>query len=238
VKRTISVADRVGAAAGAAYILLINVGNQLSSGNTQDAHPSGAQDLADLGGQPTVVERVGFVLELAGFVAFMFFLGWLVSALRARGGAWGWLAGVAGVSGVTMVAIKLGSIAPILAGGVDHAQLSPALARVLSDMNGSSFVVTFLPFGVFVLAAGGAMLATGLTGRVLGRSGVVIGALGIASPLIWQLDPVNTNFLPFLFGMLWTLCVGIRLAVWGPKHPQPTEADEPGARVSSVAAAV
>lgn len=236
--RTISAADRVGAAAGAAYILLINVGNQMSSGNSQDPHPSGVKDLADLGGQPTVVERVGFVMELAGFVAFMFFLGWLVSTLRARGGAWGWLAGVAGVSGVTTVAIKLGSIAPILAGGIDHDQLSPTLARVLADMNGSSFVVTFLPFGVFVLAAGGAMLATGLTGRLLGRSGVVIGALGIASPLAWQLDPVNTNFLPFLFGMLWTLCVGVRLAVWGPKHPQATEADPSGSPVPSVAAAV
>lgn len=216
-KRTVSVADRVGAAAGAAYILLINVGNQMSSGNTQDPHPSGAQDLADFGGSPTVAQQVGFVMELAGFVAFMFFLGWLVTALRARGGAWGWLASVAGVSGITMVAIKLGSIAPIMTGEVDHGQLSPTLARVLADMNGSSFVVTFLPFAVYVLAAGGAMLASGFTGRVLGWSGVVIGVLGIASPLIWQLDPVSTNFLPFLFGMLWTLVVGVRLAVWGPK---------------------
>lgn len=225
--KSISIADRTGAAAGAAYILCINVGNQMSSGNSQDPHPTGARDLADFSGTPTFAQEAGFTMEVLGFVFFMFFLGWLVSALRARAGSWGWLATVAGIAGVVTLAVKLGSAAPILTGQIDHGELTPTLARVLSDMNGSAFVVTFLPFAVYVLAAAGAMLATGLAGRVAGWTGVVIGALGVVAPLASRLDPINTNFVPFLLAMLWTLCVSIRLAVWGSPKPR-TLADEQG----------
>ncbi|HET8560299.1 MAG TPA: hypothetical protein VFL69_07255, partial [Marmoricola sp.] len=110
------IADRVGAAAGAAYILCINIGNQMSSGSSQDPHPSGATDLADFAATPTTSQVAGFTLEVLGFVFFMFFLGWLVTALRARGGPWGWLASTAGVGGIVTLAVKLGSAAPILAG--------------------------------------------------------------------------------------------------------------------------
>ena len=235
-KNEISLADRVGAATGAAYILCINIGNQMASGNSQDPHPSGAKDLADFSGTPTIAQGAGFLLEVLGFVLFMFFLGWLVTALRARGGAWGWLATVAGVGGVITLAVKLGSAAPIMTGELDHGQLTPMLARVLSDMNGSAFVVTFLPFAVYVLAAAGAMLATGFTGRVAGWSGVVIGVLAVAAPLATHLDPVGTNVVPFLLAMLWTLCVSVRLAVWGPKQPR-TVAEEPSTRQSVPATA-
>jgi hypothetical protein len=217
--KSISIADRIGAAAGAAYIVCINVGNQMSSGSSQDPHPTGTKDLADFSGTPTVAQETGFVLEVLGFVFFMFFLGWLVTALRARGGAWGWLATVAGVGGIVTLAVKLGSAAPMLTGYIDHRELTPTLARVLSDMNGSAFVITFLPFAVYVLAAAGAMLATGLAGRVAGWTGLVIGLLGVVAPLASRLDPISTNFVPFLLAMLWTLCVSIRLAVWGPKRP-------------------
>jgi hypothetical protein len=220
----VSIADRCGAAAGAAYIVLINVGNQLSSGSSQDPHPSGARDLADFGGTPTAAQQVGFSMEVLGFVAFMFFLGWLVTALRSRGGAWGWLGTVAGVGGIVTLAVKLGSAAPILTGHLDHSQLNAGLARVLADMNGSAFVITFVPFAVSVLAAAGGMLATGFVGRVAGWSGVAVGALGVVAPLATRLDPVDTNVVPFLLGMLWTLAVSLRLAAWGPKAPLPEQA--------------
>lgn len=227
VERTrVSLADRVGAAAGAAYILCINIGNQMASGSGQDPHPTGARDLADFSATPTTAQQVGFLTEVLGFVFFMFFLGWLVTALRARRSSWGWLATVAGVAGVVTLGVKLGSAAPIMTGEIDHGQLTPTLARLLADMNGSAFVVTFLPFAVYVLAAGAAMLATGLTGRVAGWSGVVVGALGVVVPLLTHLDPIDTNVLPFVLAMLWTLCVSIRLAVWGPKQARRV-ADQP-----------
>jgi len=217
--------DRAGALSGAAYVLLILVGNQLASGSSQDPHPSGAKDLADFSGSPTFAQAAGFRMEVLGFLAFMFFLGWLVHRLREQGGTATWLAGVAGVAGTATLAIKMGSAAPIIAGEVDHRQLSPTLARVLADMNGATFVITFLTSGIFLLAIGLAVLASGYLGRVAGWTAVVIGALGAGLTLATGIDPVNTNPMPFLAGLLWILVVSIRLAWRGPRTVR--EAVEP-----------
>ena len=190
--KTVPLADRIGAGCGAAYVLLILVGNQMSSGSSTDPHPSGAKDLADLSTTPTVVEsRSASSLELIGFLAFVLFLGWFVHALRQRGGPAPWLAGAAGAFGVITLAVKLASAMPMLAGQLDHAELSPSLARVLVDMNGAAFVVTFLPYGMFVATAGAAFLATGFLGRVAGWSGVVIGGLTVLVTFVTQADPVE-----------------------------------------------
>jgi hypothetical protein len=208
---------RFGALCGPAYILLILVGNQLDTGSGQDPHPSGAKDLADFGSVPSAAQVVGFTMELLGFLAFMFFLGWLVHALRSRASQAPWLADTVGVAGVIMLAVKMASAMPLLAGHVDHTELSPSAARVLMDMNGAAFVVTFLPFGVFVAATGAALLTTGLLGKVAGWTGVVIGALTVAVTLVTRVDPINTNVMPFLAALLWVLVIGIRLAWKGPR---------------------
>jgi len=211
-----TLADRLGASAGAAYILLILVGNQLGNGGSQDPHPTGTTDLSAFAGHPSLMEQVGFRMEIAGFIAFMFFLGWMRHRVQQLGGAAAWLSDVAAVAGVVTLAVKLGSAAPVLTGRLDHAELSPTLARVLSDLNGAAFVVTFLPYGTFLLAFGLAILASGFLGRVAGWSGVVIGGLTVLAPLASQVDPVSTNVLPFLLGLLWLLAVAVRLAWRGP----------------------
>lgn len=216
-----TLADRLGASAGAAYILLILVGNQLGSGGSQDPHPSGATDLAGFAGHATLMEQVGFRMEIAGFITFMFFLGWMRHRVQQRGGAGAWLSDVAAVAGVVTLAVKLGSAAPVLTGQLDHDELSPTLARVLSDLNGAAFVVTFLPYGAFLFAFGLAILASGFLGRVAGWSGVVLGGLTLLAPLVSGVDPVGTNVLPFLLGLLWLLAVAVRLAWRGPRLRSP-----------------
>lgn len=220
--------DRIGAAAGAAYVLLILVGNQLSSGSSSDPHPSGAKDLADLASSPSVTERIGFTMEFLGFLAFMFFLGWLVHALRLRGGPAAWLGGTAGVAGIVTLSVKVASAMPVAAGRLDHAGMSPATARILTDMNSAAFVITFLTFGTFLLAGGLAILTSGLLGRFAGWSAVVIGALSIVLTVLTQADPVDTNPMPFLAGLVWVLVVSVRLA-W--KGPRETADETVGARV-------
>ncbi|HET9499471.1 MAG TPA: hypothetical protein VFO98_04360 [Marmoricola sp.] len=212
-----SIPDRVGAACATAYIVLILVGNGLASGGQNDPHPTGSADLADFAEHPGTIERLGFVMEVLGFVAFMFFLGWLVTTLRGRGGAWGWLSGVAGVAGTLALAIKLGSFLPMLAGYADHKDLTPGLARVLADMNSAGFVLFTFPYAVFMIGAAGSLLAAGYVGKVLGIGGIVVGAAGVLMPLPTQFDPVDSNVLPWILGMLWTLCLGIRLAWRGPR---------------------
>jgi len=214
----LTLSDRIGAACGAAYILLINIGNGLASGASEDPHPTGAKDLADFAAHPTFRENAGFVMEVTGFLAFLFFLGWLVHALRERGGAAAWLAGVAGIAGTLDIAIKLGSAAPIVTGEIDHRELTPTLARVLADLNGAAFVITFLAFGTFLLAVGLAVLASGFLGRVAGWTAVVLGVAAIALTLATHVDPVNANPIPFLLSMVWVLVVSIRLAWKGPRR--------------------
>lgn len=224
--------DRLGAAAGAAYVLLILVGSGLSSGNGQDAHPSGAKDLADFSSSVGVADKVGFTMEFLGFLVFTFFLGWLVHALRARGGAAAWLGGAAGIAGAITLAVKVSSVMPMAAGRLDHAELSPTTARVLTDMNAAAFVLTFLTFGTFLLACGLAILASGFLGRVAGWTAVVLGVLAVALTLLTNVDPANTNPMPFLAGLLWVLVISVRLA-W--KGPRVVAAEPVGSRVAVAA---
>lgn len=212
-----SVWDRAGALCGAAYIVMINVGNTLQTGGGGDSHPSGAADLAGFGGQPSLAQSVGFGLEFTGMLSFLVFLGWFGWFLRSRGGPAPWLGSVAGLAGGVTIAVKLASVMPMGAGDLDHEVLTPALARVLADMNGAAFVITFLPFGVFMLAAGLSILSSRALGRVAGWTAVVIGAAGVLLTLVTGVDPVRTNALPFMLGMLWVLVVGIRLGVRPPR---------------------
>lgn len=211
------VRDRVTAATGAAFVILVFVGNALNTaGTSQSSHPSGAQVLRDVNHQAdSTGATVGLVLEVLGFVAFMVFLGYLAHALLRGAGvrASGTAAGTAIVAGITMLAIKLGSAAPFLVLFLDRDELSPRLALVLSDMNGAAFLVSWLPFALFVAAAAAGLHGAGLVGRPTAYIGIAVGAAGVALTLVGINDLVNANPLAFLFGMLWLLVVSVRLAV-------------------------
>jgi hypothetical protein len=80
--------DRCGALTAAAYVLLVIVGNTLSTGSpgSHPAHPTGEQDIASLrwlGGSAS--GQAGVTLELLGFAALALFVGHLCT--RVRGGA-------------------------------------------------------------------------------------------------------------------------------------------------------
>lgn len=223
---SMTVWDRVGAASGAAYVLLILVGNQLAMGGSIDPHPTGAQDLTEFSASPTATDVVGFTMEFLGFLVFLFFLAWLVHALRRHGVEAGWLAGVVGFAGVTTVAVKLASVMPMTAGRLDHAELSPASARVLADMNSAAFVISFLTFGTFLFAAGLAILASGFLGRLAGWVAVILGLVGVLLTLAAKVDPLNANPMPFLAGLIWVLVVSVRLT-WKGSVGQIVEPVEP-----------
>jgi len=114
-----TVRDRLGAVTGAAFVVLILVGNQLATaGSGQSAHPTGDQVLRDAAHQVSSASvTAGVALEVLGFATFIVFLGYLADVLRrAAGGRRGSIAAGTGiVSGAVMVAVKLGSAAPIMA---------------------------------------------------------------------------------------------------------------------------
>src|SRR5262249_45192189 len=144
-----TIRDRIGAATGAVFVVLIMVGNQMSSGGPSDsAHPTGEQVLRDVAHQASSATfTTGFVLEGLGFAAFIVFLGYLAGALRDRARGPSGIAAVTAIaSGAVMLAVKLGSAAPLGVLAIDHGHISPQFAQVLNDMSGVAFVISWLPF--------------------------------------------------------------------------------------------
>src|SRR6185312_6939700 len=73
-----STRDRIAAATGALFVVLVVVGNQLDvSGTDQSAHPTGASVLRDAGASGAG-HTIGFVLEILGFLTLFGFLGYLL----------------------------------------------------------------------------------------------------------------------------------------------------------------
>jgi hypothetical protein len=150
-----------------------------------------------------------------GFTAFLVFLGYLADVLRRgavsrRGGI---AAGTAIASGAVMVAVKLGSAAPIMALWVDHGAIGPQLALVLNDLGGVAFVISWLPSAIFIAAAAAALYRAGLVGRPTAYCGFVLGAAGLVLTIIGLHAPLSANPLAFLLGLLWLLAVSVRLAI-------------------------
>ena len=207
--------DRVGALSGAAYVALILVGNQLAEGAGSSTHQSGEQVLAHVGKQAdSATAQLGMTMEMLGFVGFAFFVPWLYRALR-RAGA-GWTAGVALVGGAVTLAAKISSGATAVTLVTDRKLVDPQTAMVLNDLNSAAFVVTFITFGIFLLGTGLALLESRLLGRFAAWSAVALGAAGILLTLVTKADPISSNPLPFLLGLVWILVVSIRLAVRAP----------------------
>ena len=208
--------DRIGAATGAAFVVLAMVGNEIASGSSGSARPTGEQVLSDVARQASsTAYTVGVVLECLAFVAFIGFLGYLTYALRrARGrGPAGLAAGAAVVSGAVMLAVKLGSVAPLGALAIDHAHMSPQLALVLNDLSGVTFIICWLPFAIFVAATAAALHRAGLVGRPTTYIGFALGAIGLGLSIAGVYEPADANPQAFLLGLAWLLAVSVRLAV-------------------------
>jgi len=222
----LSASDRIGAACGAAYVVLILVGNGIASGNGQQSNdPTGQQVLqyADQAAHSTVT-TVGQAMEILGFVALAFFIAWLVPTLRRAGGPAPWLADVVLVGGVGTLAVKVATIAPEAALDATRRSLDPAIAKALYDISGAGFIISFLPFAILMLGLGAAVLASGLLGRFAGWSAMVLGVAGLA--VVVTASSLDANPMPFLLGLLWVLVASVRLAWRGPRRAPVASVDE------------
>jgi len=212
-----TVRDRLGAVTGAAFVVLVMVGNEMvMAGSGQSAHPTGDQVLRDAAHQASSASvAAGTALEVLGFTAFLVFLGYLAEVLRrsAVGRRGSIAAGTGIVAGAVMVAVKLGSAAPIMALWADHSTISPQLALVLNDLGAVAFVISWLPSAIFVAAAAAALHRAGLVGRPTAYCGFVLGAAGLVLTIIGIQDPLSANPQAFLLGLLWLLVVSVRLAI-------------------------
>jgi hypothetical protein len=210
-----STRDRIAAATGALFVVLVVVGNELAiTGTDQSSHATGESVLRNAAQAATAAQTIGFVLELAGFMCLLGFLGYLVDAGRRAGGGKGGIATtVAALAGLTTLSVKVSSVAPMGAIALDHDSMSPDLAQVLNDINGVGFVLAWLPWAVLVGAGALGLFQGGLVGRPTMAIGVFVGVAGVVLALIGLQNPLDANPLAWLAGLLGTLVVSVRLAV-------------------------
>jgi hypothetical protein len=212
---TTTLRDRAWAATGALFVILILLGNAMNTaGTSADAHPTGETVIKDLAHQAASTSaRAGLVLEVLGFTVLLGFLGYLASALRRSERTSSGYAGTAVAAGITMLAIKLGSGAFILAAYANRADIEPGLARVLNDTGGALFVISWLPTAVLVGAAAMALYEAALIGRPTAAIGAVLGVAGVVLMLAALPDATSGSPIAFLLALVWILVVSIRLAV-------------------------
>jgi hypothetical protein len=128
-------------------------------------------------------------------------------------------ASVVAVAAAVMVAVKLGSGADLLAALHEREQLDEVTASALVASNDASFVLFWLPYGVFVAAAALALSATGLVGPALRWSGIALGGLAVVLGVLGSVVPALAVPIPFLLALVWLAAVSVRLAVAAPGRP-------------------
>lgn len=199
---------RLGAIAGLIFMTATIAGNAMADSGDA-AGSSAAVALANFRRTHGLLNHLGTAIEIAGFIAFMFFAGYLYRVLRGSERRDDWLAAPVLITAAADVSVKLGSGAALAAAQFHPAALTPALAQVLVDLNNGAFVITGLTMAGFLLAVS----AGGYRSRVLPRTlvwiGIVLGALGLVTPTPGLSDPVNYNPLPYLMSLLWIAAVSV-----------------------------
>jgi hypothetical protein len=201
---------QLGAAGGIFYVVLTLLGNDVIGGTRPG---------------------IGLLVELLGFVFFAFFLGSLWACLRSAEGEGGWLSAAAFGGGLVALAVKLASVAPVLAVRASEG-MDPGIAKALIAMNGASFAITYLPLGVMLLATAIVAVRTGALPRWLGWASAVValGLLGALSAAVVSPSPPEWVFLAMLLFALWTVATSIAL-IRRADEPHPVEtahlAEEP-----------
>lgn len=205
--------ERLGAACGIVYVVLLIVG------------PS-------IGGPKSTV---AFSLEILGFLFFLFFLGSLWSALRRAEGGSGWLSLTAFGAGLMSVTIKVASAAPVLAaryrapGGLD-----PQIARTLQDINNASFFLTFFPLAVFLGAFAIVANRSDTLPGWLGWFAMVLAVAFLAGGVVGSADLASdwAGF-PMLIFTLWVVATGVVL-IRRTGEPLPVDRDAHVGRATPV----
>jgi hypothetical protein len=178
---------RLAAAFGLFFVVSLLAGNSLSQLDASPDAGAPAEAYASwLAESPAgAAFWAGAYVELLGLLAMLAFVVTLWAVLR-RGvvGELDWLPTLALGAGLVSVAVKLAS-GPIALPAYDRgaAGLSGDTIAALIEANGWSFVLSFALNGLFLLAAGAAVVLSGVLPRWLGWAAVAFGVLNLAAPL-------------------------------------------------------
>jgi len=183
--------QRLGAACGIVYVVLLLGGPSIGGPNIQ----------------------IAFLMEILAFLFFLFFLGNLWSTLRGAEGGSGWLSATAFGGGLMSVTIKVGSAAPILAARYRASDgLDPLLARTLQDINNASFYLSFFPLAVLLAAFSIVVIRSGALPKWLGWIAAAVGLAFIVGGMSGSADlQPEWAGLPMILFLLWTVITSVVL---------------------------
>ena len=206
------VVQRLGAASGVLYVVLLIIGGNIRDSGEASTAPEGvAQAFVQAAANQTTF-TIAWILEILAFLCFLCFLGYLCQALRRAEGDQGWLATAAFGGGVMSIAIKLGSAAPIFAAfHRANESLDPQIARALQDMNDASFFLSFYPLVVLLGAAAIVAIRYGALPRWLGWTAAVLAIALIAGATVGVIAGFEDAGLPFMLFLLWIVLTSIVL---------------------------
>ncbi len=190
------------------------VGNGLYAGPEGD----GQVMLDEIQSGVPVIAYVAYPLELVGFIAMAVVLGWLVVHLQRHAP----VAGVAGgILGASMLAVKVGSLAPGMAMQTHGAGVDPATVELVSSLGDQDFVVSGFLFCAAFAAAGFGLVRTSMR-RWLAWWPAVVGVAGVAAGIVGMVRPETFVPIPYLLLLLWLIVLGI-VAATEPSRTIPTE---------------
>ncbi len=205
---------RLGAVAGAVYVMLAVVGNEvLAGGGEAPSVNAPAREIRDhlVANPATAKFWSGIYVEVFGLLLFIVFVSVLHSVFRRAEGeqSSGFLSTTVLGAGLVSVAVKMASI-PAAASAAYRAQdgLEPALAAALIDINNFSFTLTWALQALLLGATAVIVLRTGVLARWLGWSAAVIAPallLGAAT------STAEASFLPMMLNLIWTIAASVTL---------------------------
>lgn len=180
------------------------VGNGLYAGPDDPG-----ERLAELQGGMPAVAYVAYALEIVGFLALCVLIGWLTAHLWRPAPVPGVTTAVAGGA---MVAVKLGSAAPLMVAAEQAGVLDGQTAGVLFALNDMAFIIGGLLLSFTFLAAGVGLLRTAVP-RWLAWWPVLAGALGTVAAGIGIARPGAYVPIPFLLLLVWLIALAIASAM-------------------------
>lgn len=201
---------RLGAGAGAAYVLLAIVGSDvLGAGGTPPTDAAPAEFARWLtANHPSGAGWIAPFLELLALLCFVVFSAALYDTLRSAERERTWLPTAALGAGLVSAALKVGSAPAMLAafqvspGGID-----PQLAAVLVNIDNFAFLLTWAIDALMIGAVAAAALRTAVLPRWIAVSGAVLAPLLLVSIAGGDDAPPV-----FLLALLWFVAVSVALA--------------------------